>query len=73
MAKTMLVAKESFRGGLPDGEDFTAVAGRTRIWADHAAAKLWPHLFEPVIVTHDSPDAAPVEQATAAPGEKRGG
>lgn len=61
----ILVARESFSGVLPDGTAFDAIAGETRVRAGHASAKAWPDYFEPIDVHYD------VEQATAAPGEKR--
>ena len=64
----MLVAAESFVGVLPSGADFVGTMNVTRVRSTDAAAKLWPHLFKPLEVSY--PD---VEQATAAPGEKRGG
>ena len=42
---------------------------------DDPALKRWPEYFEPLVVREHlraSKDEAPVEQATAAPGEKRG-
>ena len=61
----ILVARESFSGVLPDGTAFDAIAGVTRVRAGHASAKAWPEYFEEITVDYD------VEQATAAPGEKR--
>lgn len=61
-----LVALQSFVGRL-GGADVTFKAG-DQVAAGHPAAKKWPHLFGPI-----ARDSGPrVEQATAAPGEKRG-
>ncbi len=67
--RTMLVATESFTGGLRDGSAFTVVKGVTTLYSDHPAAQLWPQFFRVLAVTHETPGR--VEQATAAPGEKR--
>jgi hypothetical protein len=61
----MLVAAQSFVGEL-DGQDFVARQGITRVRADSAAARKWPKMFRTMDSTY--PD---VEQATAAPGERR--
>ena len=70
--KRMLVAKESFSGRLPDGSTFFGYKGRTRIWNTHPAAHLWADKFEELAVTDTYRETPEVEQATAAPGEKRG-
>lgn len=71
--RTILEAANSFTGALSDGTIFSAVMGRTRIWSTHPAAKKWPQHFREVTITdHHRSDPAPIEQATAAPGEKRG-
>lgn len=70
--RVMLVATESFRGGLPDGSTFDAIRNVTRVWPDHPAAKRWPQFWTPVTPTHETPNRPAVEQATAAPGELRG-
>ena len=73
--KKLLEAVTSFVGDLPDGSALYVQEGRTRIWSTHPAAKKWPNAFREVEATdtynepHPEP---PVEQATAAPGEKRG-
>ena len=41
------------------------------IEADHPAVKKWPHCFGPIELRHPVKREPPVEQATAAPGEKR--
>lgn len=64
----MLVAAESFVGVLPSGGDFVGHKDVTRVRSSDTAAKLWPDLFKPLEVSYPA-----VEQATAAPGEKRGG
>lgn len=69
--RSILEAASSFTGALPDGTIFSAVMGRTRIWSSHPAAKKWPQHFREVTVT-DTYRTDPIEQATAAPGEKRG-
>ena len=68
----MLVATETFKGGLGDGTDFDAVKGQTRVWADHPAVKRWPQHFRAISVTFETPGSPEFESATAAPGEKRG-
>jgi len=40
--------------------------------ADDPIVKKFPALFGPVVVRRSVPETAPIEQATAAPGEKRG-
>lgn len=59
------VAKESFTTML-NGEEVTVAAGRTRVREGHELLRGRMHLFEPMVVDYE------VEQATAAPGEKRG-
>jgi hypothetical protein len=59
---------------------FTASIGGARvdfhqgdlIDADHPAVRKWPESFGPITVQHRSPKGERIEQATAAPGEKRG-
>ena len=61
------VAKESFACDV-DGENYQFHKGRTRVRASHPAVKANPDYFEPVeLEVHYD-----VEQATAAPGERRG-
>lgn len=59
-----LVVLQSFIGNV-DGADVVFKAGET-IDARHKAVKKWPAFFGPPKAT------VHVEQATAAPGEKRG-
>ena len=47
------------------GETITYLAGRTRVRAGHPLLKARPDAFVPLEANYD------VEQATAAPGEKR--
>jgi hypothetical protein len=61
----MLVAKESFAYRF-NGEDHQFSAGQTRVRAGHPILEGIEHLFEPIKAHYE------VEQATAAPGEKRG-
>ena len=61
----MLVAKESFVCHW-DGSDRQISAGVTRVRAGHPILKGIEHLFEPITAHYE------VEQATAAPGERRG-
>jgi hypothetical protein len=63
-ARKLLVAKASFACSL-DGVEVLIPAGKI-VAADHSLAKSHALMFEPV---EPLPD---VEQATAAPGEKRG-
>lgn len=72
--RVLLVAAESFHGAMPDGSIFLGRKGETIIWSDHPIAKTYPAWFTPLTATHETPgDAEPrIEQATAAPGEKRG-
>lgn len=58
------IVKESFVGDL--GKGAMQFRQGDLIAADHPAVKKWPHLFR----RDDSPI---IEQATAAPGERRGG
>lgn len=61
-----LVALQSFVGRIGDA-DVIFKAGDS-VAANSPAVKKWPHLFGPT--TRDSEPK--IEQATAAPGEKRG-
>lgn len=61
----ILVAKESFIVKY-DGQMVTVHQGVTRVRAGHPLTKGRESLFEPLTVDYD------VEQASAAPGEKRG-
>jgi hypothetical protein len=49
-----------------EGREYIVHKGITRVRAAHPLAKAMPDLFKPIDVHYD------VEQATAAPGEKRG-
>lgn len=68
MARDLVQAKEAFSGAI-DGERINARPGDL-FEADHPAVRKWPHLFIPVVLRY--PIKRSVEQATAAPGEKRG-
>ena len=48
------------------GELYRYAAGRTRVRAGHPLLEVLPDRFEPLDMTYDT-----IEQATAAPGEKR--
>lgn len=61
----IFVARESFVCDL-DGVPVTVSGGTTRVREGHPLLKGREHLFEPLTVHYE------VEQATAAPGEKRG-
>jgi hypothetical protein len=61
----MLVAKESFATNW-EGQDRSFVAGMTRVRDGHPILKGIEHLFEPVRAHYE------IEQATDAPGERRG-
>jgi hypothetical protein len=68
MKDTILQVKTSFSATLDGGPVFFR-AGEL-IDADHPAVKKWPQYFGPATVAHRSASPA-IEQATAAPGEKR--
>lgn len=56
-----------------NGEDGETFKKGDPIEADHWAVKKWPHFFRPLVLRHPvKRPAGRVEQATAAPGEKRG-
>lgn len=61
----IFIAKESGWIHL-NGEDIQVVAGRTRVREGHQLMVGREHMFTPLTVDYD------VEQATAAPGERRG-
>ena len=65
--KSIVRALRSFAGNL-DGEE-VAASEDDLFYTDDPAVRKWPELFGPVRVRNQRPD---VEQATAAPGEKRG-
>jgi len=67
-ADAVLEAKTSFTATVA-GDRIDIHVG-DRIDADHPAVRQWPEHFGPLTVQHRTP--ATVEQATAAPGEKRG-
>lgn len=60
------VVKDGFVGDY--GKGATSFPQGDRFDASHPAVKKWPQLFRPEIAR----DELRVEQATAAPGEKRG-
>jgi len=61
-------AIESFAGAI--GKDqYYIVKGET-FEADHPAVRKWPQFFGPVLLRY--PMQPEIEQATAAPGQKRG-
>ena len=71
MAKSppsVLVALESFVGEI-NGERLSFSKGDA-VEADHPIVKQVPHLFGPLVFRYPIRDR--IEQATAAPGEKRG-
>lgn len=62
----IFVARESFQTVLADGSIATVTAGSTRVREGHELLNGRAELFVPLTVDYD------VEQATDAPGEKRG-
>jgi hypothetical protein len=66
---TTYVAVQSFVGNL-GGRQVSFVKDEP-VSADNPAVKRWPAMFTPQTFRHDAIDR--IEQATAAPGEKRGG
>lgn len=60
----ILVAKKTF-ATQENGQRIIVRKGTTRVRGNHPLVKGREHLFEPISVDYD------VEQATAAPGEKR--
>ena len=70
MAKPVEVmqALETWHGAL-GGEVISVVKG-TLFYSDSPEVKLWPDKFGPAVVRGTPPGK--IEQATAAPGEKRG-
>jgi hypothetical protein len=69
--RTLMVATTSFWTTNSDGTPFVVQDGRTLLWSDHPAVRANPKSFKIVTATYETKDA-PIEQATAAPGEKRG-
>jgi hypothetical protein len=65
----IVIALESFDGGL--GEERLHFSKGDLMDSDHPAVKKWKNMFGPLTVRYPLP-APKVEQATAAPGEKRG-
>ena len=68
-----LVVLESFIGRL--GKDERIFRKGDNIRPNDPAVKRWPRMFGPVLYASDVVGVnqeAPIEQATAAPGEKRG-
>ena len=63
----IMAALTSFVGAI-GGTDTTIRKGDLFL-SDHEAVRRWPHLFRAVEVRRTEPV---IEQATAAPGEKRG-
>ena len=61
-----LVALQSFVGRV--GTDDVVILQGEQIAPNHPAVKKWPHLFGPA----NRAEGPAIEQATAAPGEKRG-
>jgi hypothetical protein len=71
MAATYYTVHTSFFGSL-DGDGVAYRKGEV-IDGDDPALKRWPEYFEPLVVReHLRGGKKEVEQATAAPGEKRG-
>jgi len=66
-ADVIYVVKDGFVGDY--GKGSMAFPAGERFVGDHPAIKKWPQLFR----TEIAEDRQPIEQATAAPGEKRGG
>jgi hypothetical protein len=67
---TILQVKTSFNATIDGGPVFFH-AGEL-IDADHQAVKTWPQYFGSPKIDHRTKAEPVVEQATAAPGEKRG-
>jgi hypothetical protein len=70
VADSVLQARTSFTATI-DGVQVAFHKGDL-VDADHPAVKKWPQSFGPLKVQHRSPKGGRIEQATAAPGEKRG-
>jgi hypothetical protein len=69
--RTLMVATTSFWTTQPDGTPFVVRSGRTMLWSDHPTVRDNPQHFKLVRATYET-EEPPIEQATAAPGEKRG-
>jgi hypothetical protein len=67
---TYLQARESFAGAL-NGSVVEVRKGDLAA-STSAVVRQWPDKFEPLEIRFTAPADARVEQATAAPGEKRG-
>jgi hypothetical protein len=68
--RALMIATSSFWTAQPDGTPFVVQDGRTMLWSDHPAVRDNPHYFRVVTATYEIEPR--IEQATAAPGEKRG-
>jgi hypothetical protein len=66
---TTLIASESFAWDDENGTPFSFIKGKTRVRANHPAAKANPQYFE---APDESLNYDTVEAATAEPGKKRG-
>jgi hypothetical protein len=69
--RTLMVATTSFWTTQSDGTPFVVQDGRTMLWSDHPAVRANPNSFKIVTATYETQEPR-IEQATAAPGEKRG-
>jgi hypothetical protein len=71
--RALLVAITSGVTAMPDAPHLVVRQGDT-FWSDHPAVKRNPDWFAPFTPTHETPGSTEprIEQATAAPGEKRG-
>ena len=71
--RALLVAITSGVTAMPDSLSLVVRQGDT-FWSDHPAVKRNPDWFAPFTPTHETPGSTEprIEQATAAPGEKRG-
>jgi hypothetical protein len=72
--RALLVAITSGVTAMPDSPLPLVVRQGDTLWSDHPAVKRNPDWFAPLTVTHETPGSTEprIEQATAAPGEKRG-
>lgn len=61
----ILIATDSGIWMSPQGDEYTFIAGVTRVRAEHPLARAMPSAFAPIDVHYD------VEQMTAGPGELR--
>jgi hypothetical protein len=70
--RVLLVAVTSGVCAMPGSTSMIVRQGET-FWSDHPAVRANPDWFKPYTATHETPGSEPrIEQATAAPGEKRG-